>query len=362
MQTCTLKEYRKAGDSAGVMVLILLSYRYAAQAVIKQAQSLKARGTTLTHGEQLFVYLARQNEDLQSLGDLETIFAYRKPIAFSERESAYFHGVFPPVYTQQAGRQNHHELLVNPGIASFALRRAKELIELKRLITEPPAKWKIEHTIFEKERIYTERLTKQDDIKKDISIFKEKYAKALKGINAIFWANPDAIRHYEQPQQQPRSPSARFEYDLAVLCSRYCLAGLAPNLNPIPKRFEFLQNDGMASVSVPAYMEFDWRRNLPADVFKVLQKRGQFPSEIRLNRLSEQERSGGWGCSAATLLKEYRRLLRQLNRDEGRGKKWLWLELSDIPGLNITTAEGPDDRVRVVRRTVQRALRESRSR
>jgi hypothetical protein len=153
------------------------------------------------------------------------------------------------------------------------------------------------------------------------------------------FGNPDA-----------QSSLGSLEHSLAVLCLKYCLLGLTSDFQPIPKPFYFQACDDAVHVVVPNYMEFNWRDDLPVDVFKFLQRRKDVVYGTTPQRMSDQDRSTNEYAYDAAMLEDHATLT-----GEGITGNELWDELlRRYP--HVTHADGPDDRRKVIRRRVLRLL------
>ncbi len=147
----------------------------------------------------------------------------------------------------------------------------------------------------------------------------------------------------------------QFKYEVSVLCYRYALAGLTCNKKPIPLPFRIKIDGCVAKIVIPAYLEIDWKRDMPGDVMKFLQKRGAPFSSVRLERLSDQERITGYGKEDDRLKKRCAELIRVYLNDTRRNKRnqnWIYDTLCQE--FTITKAEHMEDRRKVCRRRLKR--------
>lgn len=339
-RTYSINDYRRAGDAAGVMVMTLLAYREAIADAEKQADEMKARWVQLNNGQKLFVRLVLQwkDRDLRGILDkLEVTFASRAPIKFNDSATRYFRSIFPQ-FPEPTKRDNKVVSLLLPKTSSVHTY-ASELLDLPYLITEPPDKWKAESRLFKKNELYAKQLAGRTDFRDDVKTLRTHHKSELESAQYPLIGDPDT-----------NSPEGHLGHTLAALCTKYCILGLTAAFKPLPDTFSLESSGNSVRVIVPNYMEFNWRDDVPIDVFKLLQRRRNVVYQTRPYRLSDQDRPTNDYAYDPQLLQAHDEL-----SSTGVKGNALWDRLL-VQFPHVTHADGPDDRRRVIRRRVERLM------
>lgn len=332
----TLEAYQRVGDAAGVMVLTLLAYRKAIHDALKRADALKKRGKPLTKAEQLYVRLVERGKDAPVLDKLEKAFAGRAPVAFTDVATCFFHSIFPPV--QEPPSDVHTKVIVLPRISSIIIR-AGELIQFPRFIRDAPQSWAPESRFFKKMDLYAEQLAKRSDFKNDVSNLRKRFRSQFVIRKAPFLDDPSTSTTLDTP-----------DHELAVLCMRYCLLGVTGRFVPIPRPVQLSRRADNVCIMVPNYMEFNWRDDLPGDVFKFLQHRVDIAYDTVPQRLAKQDRPTNDSLDDASLRQDYCKLV-----SAGLSGNKLWDELIDLHPW-VTRSDDPENRRKIVRGRVSRLV------
>jgi hypothetical protein len=345
-----IKRYKKAKDAAGTQVMLCLSYLPAAEKWANKIESMNL-GKIKSDSRHLILYKRMLNDNAviiksgpKYLKKLQEVFSDRSPVPFDDRAIDYFHSLFAPLPEGESVLPAQNGLpLLFPGKLITVLDRVKELLEVEYLISTAPQKWRKESKIFEKEKLYKDKLQKDPRYIKSVSDIRRKFKKIVNELNAPIILGPE----------YPAGEEPSFMNAIAVLCGDLSLRGVTEKLQPLPERFEMSLQRKSVYVKVPSYMEFDWRRDLPVSVFRMLQIRGHFMSAVRPARRHEQERTNEWNGSDSDVYAAYMEL--KPNLDKGWNKNELYDELNKE--CNISQADGPDDIRHAVRRRLSSVLK-----
>lgn len=341
-------------DYIGDQIANILSYRN-----IISSWSKKAPPKDKPDGRQKIKAIIRNyitNKCQQGIGTLDNLAkqcSSRKTAAIDNRTIKYFKSIFPAVkrclrgYNPECAGRFYYEPIMQ------AIDAAQQLLELERFFLEPPESWD-EAKLFKKEMLYAQRLETNPHFIADINQLSRTYKKIFSKVNRDIYINMDYAEkieaEYDDIEDLPVQD--RFKYELAILCYRYCLAGLTKDLKPIPLPFQIQLDGCIARLTIPNYMEIDWKRDIPGDVIRYIQKHGTFASSIRPQRLSKQDRRWPIIPRDIDILKRYQELMQQRGTSREKNKNWVYDTLcKEFP---ITLTEGPDDRRKVCRRRIKR--------
>jgi hypothetical protein len=169
-----------------------------------------------------------------------------------------------------------------------AYQAVKDLISLSRFITDPASEWP-ESGIFEKEILYASKLAKDSVFRRQIDQLRLDYKAEWSTYSAggvIKRPGVDALmaRTATISDISQLNARERFLYDFDHLCEHYCLQGVCidsrKRLSLIPEPFQIETTDLHLRISIPNYMEIDWRRELPRDVMRFMQQRGTWLTKL----------------------------------------------------------------------------------
>jgi hypothetical protein len=349
------KPLSRSRDYIGEQIANILSYRDIISSWVREVkvdpdECQKAKAV-------IFNYIkGRCREGISALDQLTNLSKSRKPATTDDRAIQYFQSIFPPVkpclrrryQPIQADRFYYSSLLP-------AIDTAQNLLQLKRFL-DPQKTW-TEAKLFKKEKLYAQRLEKNPYFVADINRLFKIHRAMISKIKRDIYIDMDYADQTEAKFDNIKDLPVRehFKYKLAVLCYRHCLSGLTKDLKPIPLPFQIQLDGCIARITIPNYMEIDWRRDIPGDVIEFLQKRGSIESRIKPIRLSNQDRPSGHGETDTLILIRYNELCQQKKLSRTNNMNWVYDTLcKEFP---ISSAQNLEDKRRVCRRRIKNIRR-----
>lgn len=294
-------------------------------------------------------------QGISVLNKMAVIYKSRKPVTFDNRSIQYYKSIFPPVIP--CPPRSNPKFIYDP--ITRAIDTAQQLLKLKRFL-KPPDKWP-ELNIFKKEMLYAQYLEKDPRFIVDIKQLSKTYEAILSTVKGDIHIGMDYAEQVDAEHDDIEDlpiEEDRFKYKLSALCYRYCLAGLTMDLKPIPLPFQ-IQIDGcIARIVIPNYMEIDWKRDIPNNVIRYIQKRGTIESRIRPIRLSVQDRPTGDGPIDDVILARYYELLQQMKSSpRSKNMNWVYDTLCKDKKYSISIAKNLEDKRRACRRRIRNIMK-----
>ena len=272
------------GDSVGVLARKVLSYQaYCNQIWDKEDNTPSA---DIDDDAQLFersmVLRLPKEATRKAFNRLAEYVAQHKPADMDRRTQTYFWDIFPSSFlslteTPEPLPQVGPRDVTRDLYAHQAGLLVLDLVDLKRMLLTPARKW-IEQRMFKKEVEYA--LDLQDNI-----LFKSEFASFVQTHKVIvnkrssgesrrvLWA--DFLNYGTACRAELRSAEDQYEDDLVGLCKKFALDGIAIRKPyAVPQRFRVYMDGNELVLRVPNFLSFDWKRDFPGDVVKMLQQRG----------------------------------------------------------------------------------------
>lgn len=324
--------FKNSNDVVGIFAKSILRYRKNVELAI-QLRNIKPPRTAEPWDHLAYAMVASLVKlipnPLSIFDEIERLLDKRGVVNLSRRNAEYFKNIF-------SGDIDSLRL---------AIRYAGEIMQINRFFKQPD-QW-AERDIFQKENAYASDILRNQAIRNACSWLSGMY-KELKAPDS----SSGIIRPHPEPEavqgrdMQSLTPAEQFNRRLVLFCIENGMSGMTSKFKPIALPFRFETSPYHVSVQIPKYMSFDFKRDFPIDVYRVLNKRRilfmpaswpHTPGRVPRDNYFEIEKSY---CD-----------LIQTASDNALDISWVYEELNKT--YRIIQAEGPDDIYHVIRRFLQ---------
>ena len=128
--------------------------------------------------------------------------------------------------------------------------------------------------MFDQEKTHADRTWADKGFQTAYRCLCSKHQSAIKTLRAEnastpLWADFSFLDR--NPEQDLKDENDDFQFDLALLCAKYNLAGISQKKpHVIPQKLCFAYDPANVIIRVPRYLKVDLNRTLPLDVIKLL--------------------------------------------------------------------------------------------
>lgn len=271
-------------DCVDVLAKKVLSYRAYCNEVWDKADNTPDEDTEddAQFFERSMVLLLPKDATRRAFSSLAAYVAQHVPADMDRRTQTYFWDIFPssflaitetPEPLSQVGPRN----VTRDLYAYQAGLLARDLVDLKRMLLKPSGEW-VEQQMFKKEHAYALDLQGNLLFKSEHAHFVQTHeviinTRSSGGAERVLWA--DFLNYGTVCRAGLHSAEDQYEDDLVGLCKKFALDGLALcKPYAVPQRFRVYMDGNELVLRVPNFLSFDWKRDFPGDVVKMLQQRG----------------------------------------------------------------------------------------